>query len=144
MVFITEQEILETVSMIRSENLDVRAVTMGISLTDCAGREPHEVAERVHAKIVQRAGRLVAVADEIEPLPRIAGRCVSTCTCFAAVIVTRKNAGPAPCLAPKTRASSTAAAAARLTCGVSSPASAGICCVSSSAICGPRTSDVWS
>ncbi|MCX6364185.1 MAG: DUF711 family protein, partial [Actinobacteria bacterium] len=66
MVFITEQEILETVSMIRSENLDVRAVTMGISLTDCAGRDPHRVAERVHAKIVQRAGRLVAVAAEIE------------------------------------------------------------------------------
>ena len=62
MVFITEQEILETVSMIRSENLDVRAVTMGISLTDCAGRDPHGVAERVHAKIVQRAGRLVGVA----------------------------------------------------------------------------------
>ena len=66
MVFITEQEILETVSMIRSENLDVRAVTMGISLTDCAGRDPRRVAERVHAKIVQRAGRLVGVADEIE------------------------------------------------------------------------------
>jgi uncharacterized protein len=65
-VFITAQEILETVSMIRSENLDVRAVTMGISLTDCAGRDSHEVAERAHAKIVRHAGRLVAVADEIE------------------------------------------------------------------------------
>jgi len=65
-VFITEHEILETVSMIRSENLDVRAVTMGISLTDCAGRDPRSVAARAHAKIVQRAGRLVGVADEIE------------------------------------------------------------------------------
>ena len=66
MVFITEQEILETVGMIRSENLDVRAVTMGISLFDCSDRDPHRAAERIHAKIVQRAGRLVKVADEIE------------------------------------------------------------------------------
>jgi uncharacterized protein len=65
-VFITEQEILETVAMIRSENLDVRAVTMGISLADCSERDPHRTAERIHAKIVQRAGRLVRVAGEIE------------------------------------------------------------------------------
>jgi uncharacterized protein (UPF0210 family) len=65
-VFITEQEILETVSMIRSENLDVRAVTMGISLDDCSERDPRRTAERIHAKIVQRAGRLVAVAGQLE------------------------------------------------------------------------------
>jgi uncharacterized protein (UPF0210 family) len=65
-VFITEQEILETVSMIRSENLDVRAVTMGISLDDCSERDPRRAAERIHAKIVQRAGRLVAVAGQLE------------------------------------------------------------------------------
>jgi uncharacterized protein (UPF0210 family) len=65
-VFITEQEILETVNMIRSENLDVRAVTMGISLDDCSERDPRRTAERIHAKIVQRAGRLVAVADQLE------------------------------------------------------------------------------
>ena len=66
MVFITAQEILETVSMIRSENLDVRAVTMGISLSDCADREPRRTAERIHAKIVRRAGRLVEVAAELQ------------------------------------------------------------------------------
>ena len=66
MVFITEHEILETVNMIRSENLDVRAVTMGISLDDCSDRDPRRTAERVHAKIVQRAGRLVAVADQLQ------------------------------------------------------------------------------
>jgi uncharacterized protein len=65
-VFITEQEILETVNMIQAENLDVRAVTMGISLDDCSERDPRRVAERVHAKIVRRAGRLVAVAREIQ------------------------------------------------------------------------------
>jgi uncharacterized protein len=65
-VFITASEILETVNMIRSENLDVRTVTMGISLYDCADRDADRAAERVHAKIVRRAGRLVAVAREIE------------------------------------------------------------------------------
>jgi len=65
-VFITEQEILETVNMIRSENLDVRAVTMGISLYDCSERDVRRTAERIHAKIVRRAGRLVSVAHEIE------------------------------------------------------------------------------
>ena len=66
MVFITAQEILETVSMIRSENLDVRAVTMGISLADCAAGETRRTAERIHAKIVRRAGRLVEVAAELQ------------------------------------------------------------------------------
>lgn len=66
MVFITTPEILETVNMIRSENLDVRTITMGISLYDCSHRDPRRVAENVHAKILQRAGRLVAVAHEIE------------------------------------------------------------------------------
>ena len=66
MVYITEHENLETVNMIRSENLDVRAVTMGISLDDCSERDPRRTAERIRAKIVQRAGRLVAVADQLQ------------------------------------------------------------------------------
>ena len=66
MVFITEQEILETVSMIRSENLDVRTITMGISLDDCSDREARRTAECVHAKVVRRAGRLVQVAAELQ------------------------------------------------------------------------------
>lgn len=66
MVFITAEEILETVTMIRAENLDVRAVTMGISLDDCSGTDPQRVAERVHAKVVRHAGRLVAVAAELQ------------------------------------------------------------------------------
>jgi uncharacterized protein (UPF0210 family) len=66
MVFITNEEILETVRMIQDQNLDVRAVTMGISLSDCASRDVGRVCERVHDKIVARAGRLVAVAREIQ------------------------------------------------------------------------------
>jgi hypothetical protein len=66
MVFITNEEILETVRMIQDENLDVRAVTMGISLNDCASRDVGRVCQRVHDKIVARAGRLVSAALEIQ------------------------------------------------------------------------------
>ncbi|MGZ4198832.1 MAG: DUF711 family protein, partial [Thermoleophilia bacterium] len=66
MVFITNEEILETVRMIQDENLDVRAVTMGVSLNDCASRDVGRVCQRIHDKIVARAGRLVPVAREIQ------------------------------------------------------------------------------
>ena len=35
-------DILETISMIREENLDIRTITMGISLLDCATDDPKE------------------------------------------------------------------------------------------------------
>ena len=66
MVFITNEEILETVAMIQAQNLDVRAITMGISLNDCSSRDVGRVCERIHEKIVACAGRLVPVAREIQ------------------------------------------------------------------------------
>ena len=66
MVFITTEEILETVRMIQAENLDVRAVTMGISLHDCASRNVDDVCRRIYKKIVARGRRLVPVAREIQ------------------------------------------------------------------------------
>jgi uncharacterized protein len=66
MVFITTDEILETVRMIQAENLDVRAVTMGISLNDCASRDVHEISRRVYEKIVRHARDLVPVALGIQ------------------------------------------------------------------------------
>jgi uncharacterized protein len=66
MVFITTDEILETVRMILAENLDVRAITMGISLVDCASRDPQEVARRVYEKITTHACELVPAALSIQ------------------------------------------------------------------------------
>lgn len=66
MVFITAEEILETVRMIQAEKLDVRAITMGVSLGDCAGRDVDEVCSRVHDKIVRVACDLVSVAHSIQ------------------------------------------------------------------------------
>ena len=65
MINFNKNEILETVRMISSENLDVRTVTMALSLFDCIGRSGKETAELVYKKVVNRAGRLKEVCDEI-------------------------------------------------------------------------------
>lgn len=63
-VFTTE-EILRTVDMIHKEHLDVRAVTLGINLLDCAHPDAHKLQTRVYKKIVSRAQRLVPVCEEV-------------------------------------------------------------------------------
>ena len=59
-------DILETINMIREENLDIRTITMGISLIDCAGDDIGVVCDRVYDKITKKAERLVSVGDDIE------------------------------------------------------------------------------
>ena len=59
-------DILETINMIREENLDIRTITMGISLIDCAGDDIKTVCDRVYDKITKKAERLVSVGDDIE------------------------------------------------------------------------------
>jgi len=56
-------DILETINMIRQENLDIRTVTMGISLLDCAGEN---ASERACDKIADKARDLVKVCENIE------------------------------------------------------------------------------
>ncbi|MDP3044613.1 MAG: DUF711 family protein, partial [Bacillota bacterium] len=45
------EEILETINMIQEENLDIRTITMGISLRDCNDRDSDELCDRVYRKI---------------------------------------------------------------------------------------------
>lgn len=52
--------------MIRSENLDIRTITMGISLLDCASPSPRETRHRIYDKITRRAARLVSVGEALE------------------------------------------------------------------------------
>ena len=59
------KDILETIRMISDENLDVRTVTMGISLLDCADEDPRRACEKIYQKITTRARNLVPVAEEI-------------------------------------------------------------------------------
>lgn len=58
-------DILSTVRMLQEENLDVRTVTMGINLCECAGRGADAVADAVLKKIRLRAGNLVRICNDL-------------------------------------------------------------------------------
>lgn len=58
-------DILETIEMLTAENLDVRTVTMGISLLDCIDPDGDKACEKIYNKIVRLAGNLVPVVDGI-------------------------------------------------------------------------------
>ncbi|MEW6181794.1 MAG: PFL family protein [Bacillota bacterium] len=58
-------EILETIKMIQEENLDIRTITMGISLRDCADADAQAACRKIYDKITRYAGRLTAVGEEI-------------------------------------------------------------------------------
>lgn len=62
----SSHEILETIGMVQMENLDIRTITMGISLRDCAHPDIHVAASKAYAKICRSAARLVRVGEEIE------------------------------------------------------------------------------
>jgi len=57
--------ILETVRMIDEECLDIRTITMGISLLDCADQDIDRSCEKIYAKITRKAERLVKTARDI-------------------------------------------------------------------------------
>ena len=59
-------EVNETNKMIDQENLDVRTITMGISLMDCMDSDLTEVNRKVYEKITKKARHLVATGEEIE------------------------------------------------------------------------------
>ncbi len=59
-------DILETIKMIEEENLDIRTITMGISLIDCADENIDVCAEKIYNKITTYARDLVKVGEDIE------------------------------------------------------------------------------
>ena len=58
-------EVFETYEMVSHENLDVRTITMGISLLDCIDPDLDRLCGKIYDKIVSRARNLVSVGDEI-------------------------------------------------------------------------------
>ena len=58
-------EVIETNRMIEKENLDVRTITMGISLLDCASDDVDRLCARIREKILRKAGNLAKTADDI-------------------------------------------------------------------------------
>ncbi|MFV0381929.1 MAG: PFL family protein [Breznakia sp.] len=62
---INRRNIAETIKMIDEEDLDVRTITMGISLLDCADNDIDKACEKIYAKITTKAKDLVRVGDDI-------------------------------------------------------------------------------
>lgn len=58
-------EVIETNKMIEQENLDVRTITMGISLLDCADSDLESCCEKIEKKIIALASTLVQTGDDI-------------------------------------------------------------------------------
>jgi hypothetical protein len=63
---LTMRQILDTQEMFNEQKLDIRTVTMGISLLDCMDGDGKAMARKVYEKITRVADRLVPVAGEIE------------------------------------------------------------------------------
>lgn len=59
-------DIMETVNMISEENLDIRTVTMGISLLDCADSDEKKACDKIYDKITRLAQNLVKTGEDIE------------------------------------------------------------------------------
>ena len=59
-------DILETVNMIDHDNLDIRTVTMGISLLDCIDSDAKTACDKIYEKITKKAGNLVKCGCDIE------------------------------------------------------------------------------
>lgn len=66
MTVLNENLILETINMIKLHNLDIRTVTLALSLRDCMSTDVDEVCEKIYNKITKYAKNLDAFATEIE------------------------------------------------------------------------------
>ena len=66
MAVINESNILETINMIKLHNLDIRTVTLSLSLRDCIDRDVNVVCENIHNKITKYAKNLVEYANDLE------------------------------------------------------------------------------
>ena len=66
MSYINADSILETIDMIRVHHLDIRTVTLALSLRDCCDADVKIVGEKIYEKITRYAKKLVAMANEIE------------------------------------------------------------------------------
>jgi len=62
---LSDREVLSTLEMLKNEHLDVRAVTLGISLFDCASHDLERFKKNVENKILRLAQNLVAICDEV-------------------------------------------------------------------------------
>ena len=62
---LSKNEIIETVNMVEKEHLDIRTITMGISLLPCVREDLRATADAVYERICRKAENIVAVADDL-------------------------------------------------------------------------------
>ena len=58
--------IMDTLRMIDQQHLDIRTITMGISLLDCVSEDPRRCCDKIYDKITRRAANLVRTGENIE------------------------------------------------------------------------------
>ncbi|MHB8805724.1 MAG: DUF711 family protein, partial [Coriobacteriia bacterium] len=90
MLTISPEEIAETLLMVHQQHLDIRTVTLGISIADCGADTADEMGRRLYDKVTRAAEQLVPVCEAIEreygipirnkrisvsPVASVAGRC---------------------------------------------------------------------
>ena len=63
---INTSEVLSTINMIDSQHLDIRTITMGISLLDCCTSSAEATCQKIYEKITRKAARLVKTGESIE------------------------------------------------------------------------------
>ena len=63
---LNQHDILSTINMINQQHLDIRTITMGISLLDCADPDPKTACRKIYDKITRRAEKLVSTGEDIE------------------------------------------------------------------------------
>ena len=63
---LSQHEIMQTIQMIDQQHLDVRTITMGISLLSCARSDPKAACDAIYDKITRYAEKLVATGEAIE------------------------------------------------------------------------------
>ena len=63
---INTRDILSTIEMIRHQRLDIRTITMGISLKDCMSEDMGRAICKIKEKILRKAEKLVKTGEEIE------------------------------------------------------------------------------
>ncbi|MCD7946170.1 MAG: DUF711 family protein, partial [Clostridiales bacterium] len=63
---LSRNEIMQTIQMIDQQHLDIRTITMGISLLSCADPDPEACCRKIYDKICRKAERLVPVGETIE------------------------------------------------------------------------------
>ena len=63
---LTQNEMMQTIDMIDNQHLDVRTITMGISIRDCASEDVQVCADKIYEKVTRQAENLVRTGEEIE------------------------------------------------------------------------------